>query len=88
MMKNLLNSIHEKQSKELKQKAEEMLELKAQMTEILDKQIEYSEDENFEALEKYKMIFTDIKFLLKEYLKTEDQEYLWMICRSLGFDNV
>jgi hypothetical protein len=65
-----------------------MLELKAQMTEILDKQIEYSEDENFEALEKYKMIFTDIKFLLKEYLKTEDQEYLWMICRSLGFDNV
>lgn len=57
------------------------------MTEILDKQIEYSEDENYETLEKYKMIFTDIKFLLREYLKGGDSEYLNMICRSLGFDN-
>ena len=33
------------------------------------------------------MIFTDIKFLLREYLKGGDSEYLNMICRSLGFDN-
>ena len=32
------------------------------------------------------MIFTDIKFLLKEYIKGEDPEYLNMICRSLGFE--
>lgn len=32
------------------------------------------------------MIFTDIKFLLREYLKGGDAEYLHMINRSLGVD--
>ena len=60
--------------------------MKEQMAEILDKQIEYSEAENYETLDKYKMIFTDIKFLLKEFLKAGDVEYLHMINRSLGLD--
>ena len=44
MMKLLLGSLNEQKNQELKQKAEEMIELKEQMSEILDKQIEYSED--------------------------------------------
>jgi hypothetical protein len=42
MMKLLLGSLNEQKNQELKQKAEEMIELKEQMSEILDKQIEYS----------------------------------------------
>lgn len=35
------------------------------MNQILDKHIEFAEDENYETLDKYKMIFSDIRILLK-----------------------
>ena len=65
-----------------------MLLLKEKMNEILEKQIEYSRDEEYEELEKYRMVFTDIKFLLREYLQGGDREYLQMVCKSLGIDEI
>lgn len=65
LFKGLFARVEDQRSEDLKQKAKEILEMKEQMAEILDKQIEYSEAENFQTLEKYKMIFTDIKFLLR-----------------------
>ena len=44
-MKGLFISAQEHKSEELRQKAEEMLILKERMNSILDKQIEYSRDE-------------------------------------------
>lgn len=32
------------------------------------------------------MVFSDIKFLLREYLQGGDREYLHMVCRSLGLE--
>lgn len=60
-----------------------MIELKEQMNQILDKHIEFVEDESYETLDKYKMIFSDIKILMREYINTRNEEYLQMIWRSL-----
>lgn len=46
-MKSLFLSADELHSTELRLKAEEMMELKEQMNEVLEKHIEYSEDENY-----------------------------------------
>lgn len=53
------------------------------MNQILDKHIEYAEDENYETLDKYKMIFSDIKILLREFINSRNEEYIQMIWRSL-----
>ena len=53
------------------------------MNQILDKHIEFAEDENYETLDKYKMIFSDIRILLKQYMNSRNEEYIQMIWRSL-----
>lgn len=60
-----------------------MIELKEQMNQILDKHIEYAEDENYQTLDKYKLIFSDIKILLREFMNSRNEEYIQMIWRSL-----
>ena len=49
-----------------------MIELKEQMNQILDKHIEFVEDESYETLDKFKMIFSDIKILLREFMNTRN----------------
>ena len=87
-MKQLFLHSHDLKTEELRQKASEMLLLKEKMNEILEKQIEYSQDEEYEELEKYRMVFTDVKFLLREYLQGGDREYLNMVCKSLAIEEV
>ena len=41
-----------------------------------------------EELQNYKMITTDIRFLLREYLDKNDPEFLKMMCQSLGLEIV
>lgn len=53
------------------------------MSQILDKHIEFVEDESYETLNKYKMIFSDIKILLKEFINSGNEEYIQMIWRSV-----
>lgn len=59
------------------------MDLKQQMNQILDKHIEFAEDQSYDTLAKYKMIFSDIKILLKEYMSSGNQEYIQMVWRSL-----
>jgi len=53
------------------------------MNHILDKHLEFAEDSSYDTLDKYKMIFSDIKILLKEYMTSRNEEYIQMIWRSL-----
>lgn len=64
-----------------------MIELKEQMNQILDKHIEFVEDESYDTLNKYKMIFSDVKILLREFMNTGNHEYVDMIWRSLEPDS-
>ena len=47
LLKGLFSRVEDQRSEDLRRKAKEILEMKEQMAEILEKQIEYSEAENF-----------------------------------------
>jgi hypothetical protein len=64
--------------------AEELLKLRDEMTEILERQIEASEGDQSLIVEDYKVVLNEIKTLVREFLRSGDGEYLRMLCNSLG----
>ena len=84
MMKELfLLSVRGKEE-EMRQQAEELLRLKEEMNDILEKQIEASENDTGSLVEDYKAVLLDIKSLVREYVASGDREYLSLLCSSLG----
>ena len=69
---------------ELRSQADELLKLRDEMNEVLERQIEANPDDQNELLEDYKAVFQDIKTLVREYRRTQDQEYIKLLCTSLG----
>jgi hypothetical protein len=68
----------------MRSQAEELLRLKEEMNDILDKQIEASESDSGQLVEDYKAVLGDIKTLVREYVNSGDREYLTMLCQSLA----
>jgi hypothetical protein len=54
------------------------------MTDILSRQIEASEGDQNSLVEDYKTVLNDVKSLVHEFIRSGDDEYLRLLCNSLG----
>jgi hypothetical protein len=54
------------------------------MTDVLERQIEVSEGDQNQLVEDYKQVLNDIKSLVREFMRSGDEEYLRLLCTSLG----
>lgn len=68
----------------MRAQAEELIRLKEEMNDILEKQIEASESDSGNLVEDYKAVLIDIKSLVREYVNSGDREYLNLLCQSLA----
>ena len=57
------------------------------MNEVLERQIEVSEAYQNQLLDDYKNVLNDIKSIVKEYVRCGDDEYLRLLCMSLGISS-
>lgn len=71
-------------SEEIRAQAEELLRLRDEMTEVLDRQIELGDGECAQLVEDYKAVLGDVKSLVVEFLRTGHRDYLELLCGSLG----
>ncbi len=83
-MKRLFESAISSRQMEMQAQAEELMRLRDEMTEVLERQIEASESEGGNLVEDYKAVLVDIKALVGEYIRSGDKEYLALLCSSLG----
>ena len=68
----------------MRTQAEELMHLKEEMNDILEKQIEASESDSGQLVEDYKAVLIDIKSLVREYVNSGDRDYLSLLCQSLA----
>ena len=57
----------------MRSQAEELMRLKEEMNEILEKQIEASESDSGQLVEDYKAVLVDIKSLVREFVNSGDR---------------
>ena len=82
-MKDLFEEVYKLKDSELRTKALELNEFRDRMNDIFLTGKERSPG-TLQELQKYKIIATDIRFLLREYIEKNDPDYLKMMCQSLG----
>ncbi len=56
----------------MRAQAEELLRLRDEMTDVLERQIEASEAGDSKLVDDYKVVLNDIKSLVREYVNSRD----------------
>ena len=79
-MKQLFVDVEQRKERQIIIRTKEVNELRERMREMAESR----RDGNINELDKYKMMITDLRYLLRQYLENYNSESLKLMCKSLG----
>lgn len=71
-------------AEEMRVQASELMRLKEEMNEVLDRQIEMSQGSASVQVEQYREVLSDITAIIQEYRRTGNVQHLETLYRTLG----